>query len=623
MVRNHTDLMLGCQGGNLPTMKLFVSFCGDELQRLQAQVVNNDKPEELGRLGQGKDRANRIWTSWAEAHGGKVLDISGDTGRLEIEADYLSELPGIREQYEEAADSTCSVGIGTRLSEADRSLQAAQAQGGNRIQLYTEEVEEILAEDEKGLQKAAPAMNPGETGGFSGASRSTPAAPQKPTEGSEHSENEVLRNEIANTPSPPEAPKATAADYEQLFHQLAAQQKDEPAQKPAGVVDGARAQVVKILQDVRGHAQELEQMQASNPELYQSVVGLVQAMISMARSTFGDEGQQPQQVQKSEDVELLKAAQVQGTLQTPPREVRGRNPRFYGEQNEGKLLDTVTRAPEQQPNAATALKQEPSSRLIGEKSDPGGFKSLTFDYSDHHSAGTHHLGPITVREIRVNGPRYGLEVNVGPHQYSTNIDKGKGAVLAHERLSEGIPPEALQVLKVVAQKHMKEKGYEAGPDFKPDPAPLKQSEDKIEPDPSKPFPEGDKLNKDLMPGGKGDDKSDSDFDADQLAAGTKVEMEEHGLDAARAKEVAKDHLTEDPKYYSIEKAALTAGKTGRHNVILPVGSQVDSGPSADHEAGEIKIADPATGKSKWREVRAGIVMAPDGSPTSSRNPSGS
>lgn len=55
---------------------------------------------------------------------------------------------------------------------------------------------------------------------------------------------------------------------------------------------------------------------------------------------------------------------------------------------------------------------------------------------------------------------------------------------------------------------------------------------------------------DLMPGGKGDGKSDTAFDHEELAAGIRAEASEHGLDLARAKEVAKDHLTEDPKYYS-------------------------------------------------------------------------
>jgi len=53
---------------------------------------------------------------------------------------------------------------------------------------------------------------------------------------------------------------------------------------------------------------------------------------------------------------------------------------------------------------------------------------------------------------------------------------------------------------------------------------------------------------DRIPGGLADKKPDSDFDPEQLAAGIKVEME-HTDDPDIAKEIAKDHLTEDPDYY--------------------------------------------------------------------------
>jgi len=54
---------------------------------------------------------------------------------------------------------------------------------------------------------------------------------------------------------------------------------------------------------------------------------------------------------------------------------------------------------------------------------------------------------------------------------------------------------------------------------------------------------------DKIPGGLGDDRPDSDFDPEQLRMGIKVEKE-HTIDAAKAKEIAKDHLSEDPRYYT-------------------------------------------------------------------------
>ena len=51
-----------------------------------------------------------------------------------------------------------------------------------------------------------------------------------------------------------------------------------------------------------------------------------------------------------------------------------------------------------------------------------------------------------------------------------------------------------------------------------------------------------------IPGGLADGRPDSDFDPEQLAAGIRVEME-HTSDRRVAKEIAKDHLTEDNNYY--------------------------------------------------------------------------
>lgn len=57
-----------------------------------------------------------------------------------------------------------------------------------------------------------------------------------------------------------------------------------------------------------------------------------------------------------------------------------------------------------------------------------------------------------------------------------------------------------------------------------------------------------KASLDRMPGGLGDQKDDSDFDKGQLDKGQKVEME-HTDDPEIAREIARDHLTENPKYY--------------------------------------------------------------------------
>ena len=55
-------------------------------------------------------------------------------------------------------------------------------------------------------------------------------------------------------------------------------------------------------------------------------------------------------------------------------------------------------------------------------------------------------------------------------------------------------------------------------------------------------------------GGKGDNKSLSDFDSSEVEMGIRVEME-HTDDRNVAEDIVKDHLTEDPHYYSKLKNA--------------------------------------------------------------------
>ena len=60
-----------------------------------------------------------------------------------------------------------------------------------------------------------------------------------------------------------------------------------------------------------------------------------------------------------------------------------------------------------------------------------------------------------------------------------------------------------------------------------------------------------KAAEDVLAGGRGDNKPDSDFSKDELSKGVEHEHE-HTRDDQVAKEIAKDHLSEDPRYYEKE-----------------------------------------------------------------------
>lgn len=73
------------------------------------------------------------------------------------------------------------------------------------------------------------------------------------------------------------------------------------------------------------------------------------------------------------------------------------------------------------------------------------------------------------------------------------------------------------------------------------------------------------LREDSLPGGKGDETEPTQVDPEQLQMGIKVEME-HTHDPDLAKEIAMDHLSEDPHYYShLKDAGLADELPGENN----------------------------------------------------------
>jgi len=72
----------------------------------------------------------------------------------------------------------------------------------------------------------------------------------------------------------------------------------------------------------------------------------------------------------------------------------------------------------------------------------------------------------------------------------------------------------------------------------------------------------DKMTKDELPGGKGDNKKRSDFDPDEFEMGLDVEAEHTG-DHDLASEIVADHLSEDPKYYTKLKSSGLADELAK------------------------------------------------------------
>lgn len=230
--------------------KVYISFDGDHIGRKVGQASLSDDPNEIRRISQAIEHGNEIWRSWAITVGGDVISLGGDEGRICVGADRLEDLKALQDRYAYAVDATVSVGVGLKLSEADKALLSSKLNGGARITFYTPEIEKELDEVK-----------------------------------SKHSnEEDKIFDEYLDKSEGTSMEHPLAGQFQQIVDEQEAMEegKRQAAHQNDGLAS-MKAQVVSILQAVRANATELEGLKGEAPHLYESIQSLVQALIVMGR----------------------------------------------------------------------------------------------------------------------------------------------------------------------------------------------------------------------------------------------------------------------------------------------------------------------------------------------------
>ena len=129
-------------------MNIFVCFDVDGLRRGQVKSALAEDVEAIRRQSFSVDRANENFKSFVLTAGGTLISLGGSQGKAEIPADKVSELEQIRSDYSGLVGETVSMGLGTKISEAEKSLIAAKLRGGDKIVFYGEDVDKTLQDTE-------------------------------------------------------------------------------------------------------------------------------------------------------------------------------------------------------------------------------------------------------------------------------------------------------------------------------------------------------------------------------------------------------------------------------------------------------------------------------------------
>lgn len=237
-----------------------------------------DDPDSLRRFSQALESGNELWRSWTLGNGGDVIFMAGGEFKLKVPADKLKELPGLRDQYAKAVGVSVSLGLGGKMREADRALEAVKEGGGDAIRLYDETVDKEL-DGKKELSKADEQPKTIGAGTAEPQEAQSPEAPgqEKAPQGQEDVDPGQLHDmlgQIASQQGTKDKAEADAAEG----------QKKKSSQQ-----DQMRSQVAAILKVFKDRAPELEQIQQQDPELYQGMVSMLQTMTALARESLASQ----------------------------------------------------------------------------------------------------------------------------------------------------------------------------------------------------------------------------------------------------------------------------------------------------------------------------------------------
>lgn len=269
-------------------MLVYVSYRAFDLSNDTDAARIADDVNAVRLNGQLIDNANRIWESFAIKSGGNVIEQAGSTGSIQLEAEYLTDLDQIVQQYSLAIDKELQVGIGMKLSESNQALKVLEKRGKSGTLLWKPGLSDQLAKADTLKQ------NKGDNAGFEGHHT---GQPHKSTDDKPKSEVSTITKEIKEAKSI--APKSKSQTTEASFHASAKDQsKKDQAQKleDDSNIDKVKTQLVQVLQQIKTQTDELAQLKQVMPDVYQSLTSLVSNVIVLGKEVFGSDMQKTEEV---------------------------------------------------------------------------------------------------------------------------------------------------------------------------------------------------------------------------------------------------------------------------------------------------------------------------------------
>lgn len=133
--------------------QLYLTYDGDGCGKKVGRAIMANDEKALHEWSAKIDLGHEIVNHWVAEHGGKRISGGGDEGSFKLPEEAVENIEELRKDYYYATDITISVGIGSSLSEAGRSLLAAKFRGKDQVARYDESVEKDIEKAKKKVKK--------------------------------------------------------------------------------------------------------------------------------------------------------------------------------------------------------------------------------------------------------------------------------------------------------------------------------------------------------------------------------------------------------------------------------------------------------------------------------------
>lgn len=123
---------------------LFLAIDADNAGRLVGRAVLADDVAGLADISSRIDSGQELVENWAIDNGGSKISGGGDELTLTVPPEALQNIEILRADYAHLIGLTITVGVGSKLSEAGKSLMAGKFRGKNQVVVYDPSVDQEL-----------------------------------------------------------------------------------------------------------------------------------------------------------------------------------------------------------------------------------------------------------------------------------------------------------------------------------------------------------------------------------------------------------------------------------------------------------------------------------------------